>query len=252
LPADEIFGQHPHRVRFEWGRRGVREAAERGDAIVIVDVLRFSSCVAAAAARGASVYPCAFAAAADELAERIGGFVARAPGSPTRFALVPAFSGAQPNQKIVLRTLNGAECTLLAARAPLVVAGSLLNAAAVGAALAKYVTEAGRCVTVVACGERLTQPAPGEEGLRFAIEDHLGAGAIIAAIGGDLSPEARVCADAFEASRGRLADLLMECASGRQLRAWSLEADVQFAARLDACDAVPVLRDDHYERGLAS
>jgi 2-phosphosulfolactate phosphatase len=247
MGQDPVFNQHPHRLRFEWGRCGVREAAERGDVVVIVDVLRFSSCVAAAASRGASVYPCAFAGEADELAARVGGFVARAPGSPSRFALVPTFSAAKPDEKIVLRTLNGAECTLLASEAPRVIAGSLLNASTVGANMSKVVATGDLGVTVVACGERLTNPAAGDEEMRFAIEDYLGAGAILSAAGGDLSPEAQVCAAAFERSGGNLLELLMHCGSGRQLRAWGLEDDVRFAARLDACGVVPVLRAGCYE-----
>jgi 2-phosphosulfolactate phosphatase len=246
LGQDPVFNQHPHRVRVEWGRRGVREAAARGDVVVIVDVLRFSSCVGAATARGASVYPCAFAAEAEELAARVGGFVAKAPGSPTRFALVPTFSEAHADDRIVLRTLNGAECTLLASGAAQVIAGSLLNASAIGAAVSKLVDSRELRVTVVACGERLTKPSPGEEEMRFAIEDYLGAGAIIAAIGGDLSPEAQVCAAAFEGSRDRLLELLMESASGRQLREWGLEDDVRFAARMDACASVPIWREGRY------
>jgi 2-phosphosulfolactate phosphatase len=250
LPAmmqEATFNQHPHRLRLEWGRRGVREAAERGDVVVIVDVLRFSSCVAAAASRGASVYPCAWAAEADELAKRIDGYVARAPGSPTRFALVPTFSDAAAEDRIVLRTLNGAECTVLASAAPRVFAGSLLNAAAVGATISTIIASSDMCVTVVACGERLTKPAPDDEEMRFAIEDYLGAGAILSATGGDLSPEAEVCAAAFAGSRDRLPELLMECASGRQLREWALEDDVRFAARLDACGVVAELHESHYE-----
>ena len=247
LAQDPVFNQHPHRLRLEWGRRGVREAAERGDAIVIVDVLRFSSCVAAAVSRGASVYPCAWEAEADELAKRIGGYVARGVGSPTRFVLVPTFSEAAAGDKIVIRTLNGAECTLLASSAPTVIAGSLLNATAVGAEVAQIIDTTDRCVTVIACGERLRKPAPGDEEMRFAIEDYLGAGAILSAVGGDLSPEARVCAAAFEGARDDLLELLLECASGRQLRSWGMEDDVRFAARIDACGVVPVLRGGRYE-----
>jgi 2-phosphosulfolactate phosphatase len=245
---EPLFSQHPHRVRLDLGRQGVRDAAERGDAIVIVDVLRFSSCVAAAVERGASVHPCAFDAEAADVARRVGGRIASAPpGSRAGFALVPEFSEAAARETIVLRTLNGAECTLLASSAPRVFAGSLLNASAIAHAAAEFIASSDVCLTVVACGERRTKPVEGEE-QRFAIEDYLGAGAIISAIGGDLSPEARVCAAAFEGSRERLLDLLLDCASGRQLRSWGLEADVRFAAQLDACGAVPVLRDGRYER----
>jgi 2-phosphosulfolactate phosphatase len=160
---------------------------------------------------------------------------------------VPTFSEAKADEKIVLRTLNGAECTVLASAAPHVIAGSLLNASVVGAALSKIVDTSELCVTVVACGERLTAPAPGDEEMRFAIEDYLGAGAILSACGGDLSPEARVCATAFDGSRDRALDLLLECASGRQLRTWGLEDDVRFAAQIDASNVVPILRDGCYE-----
>jgi 2-phosphosulfolactate phosphatase len=247
MTQEATSSQHPHRLRLEWGRRGVREAAERGDVVVIVDVLRFSSCVASAVSRGASVYPCAWAEEADELAKRIDGYVARAPGSPTRFALVPTFSDAAAEDRIVLRTLNGAECTVLASTAPRVLAGSLLNASAVGASISAVIASSEQCVTIVACGERLTKPAPGDEEMRFAIEDYLGAGAILSAAGGDLSPEAQVCASAFDGSRDRLLELLLECASGRQLRDWALEDDVRFSARLDACGVVAELHDSRYE-----
>jgi 2-phosphosulfolactate phosphatase len=244
---DTLFNQHPHRCRFDWGRRGVRDAAARGDVIVIVDVLRFSSCVAAAVERGASVYPCAYDAEADEVALRVGGRVATAPpGSHAGFALVPAFTEAQPGEAIVLRTLNGAECTLLAASAPHVFAGALLNASAVARAVTRILDAGDLCVTVVACGERGSEPMDGEA-ICFAIEDYLGAGAVLAAMRHNLSPEARVCAGAFERSRGDMLDLLLDCGSGRQLRAWRLEDDVRFAAQIDTCTTVPVLRDGRYE-----
>lgn len=247
---DPTFNQHPRRVRFDWGRRGVREAAQRGDAVVIVDVLRFSSCVAVAVDRGASVYPCAYAAEAAELAVRIGARVALAPdGSRAGFALVPTFSEAAAGESIVLRTLNGAECTLLAEPAPYVFAGALLNVSAVAGETRSLLASGDLCVTVVACGERLSAPgAPEDEANRFAIEDYLGAGAILAAIGGDLSPEARVCVAAFERSRADVLDLLLDCASGRQLRSWGLEADVGFAAQIDLCSSAPELMAGCYRR----
>lgn len=242
---DPTFNQHPYRCRLDWGRRGVRDAAARSDVIVIVDVLRFSSCVAVAVERGASVYPCAYDAAADEIARRVGGRVATAPpGSHAGFALVPAFTDAQPGEAIVLRTLNGAECTLLAASAPNVFAGALLNASAVGRAAMQILDAGDLCVTVVACGERSSEPMDGEA-ICFAIEDYLGAGAVLSAMR-DLSPEARVCAAAFDRSRADVSELLLDCGSGRQLRAWGLEDDVRFAAQIDACDSVPMLRDGRY------
>jgi 2-phosphosulfolactate phosphatase len=84
--------------------------------------------------------------------------------------------------------------------------------------------------------------------LRFAVEDYLGAGAVLAAIARAASPEADVCAAAFLGSREDIAALLWECASGRELRAMGLEQDVIDCARLDVYDVVPALRDGAYAR----
>ena len=59
---------------------------------------------------------------------------------------------------------------------------------------------------------------------------------------GKTSPEAAVCAAAFEAVRGRLEALLLGCASGRELVGRGFAGDVVHAARLCAYDAVPVMR----------
>ncbi len=65
----------------------------------------------------------------------------------------------------------------MCARAYLFV-GALVNAAAVGRAVSSILARTEAAVTVVACGERW--PAPTDDGeLRVAIEDYLGAGAIL-------------------------------------------------------------------------
>ena len=50
--------QERYDVRFEWGPAGMRALACQVRAVVIVDVLRFTSAVDAALSRGAVVYPC--------------------------------------------------------------------------------------------------------------------------------------------------------------------------------------------------
>jgi 2-phosphosulfolactate phosphatase len=97
----------------------------------------------------------------------------------------------------------------------------------------------------VACGERWPEPA-GDEPLRVAVEDELGAGAILAALaarGHSLSPEADVSAGAFRSAAPRLDDLLWDSGSGRELRAKGLAADVRHAARLDLYDCAPAMQD---------
>lgn len=51
------FDQSPYEIKVERGERGARAAAERGDIVIIVDVLSFSSTVTAAMEHGAEIYP---------------------------------------------------------------------------------------------------------------------------------------------------------------------------------------------------
>ncbi len=162
------------------------------------------------------------------------------------YSLSPrTFVDAAPGSKVVLPSLNGAMCSIRAGEAPHAFAASLLNASAVAAEVTRLreITRLG--VTVVACGERWRDD--NEDGaLRFAVEDYIGAGAVLSRISAERSPEAAVCAAAFEGSRGDIAELLWECASGRELRAMGLGEDVVDCARVDVFDVVPVLRGGWY------
>ncbi|HEX6420946.1 MAG TPA: hypothetical protein VFZ77_20760 [Acidimicrobiales bacterium] len=93
-------------------------------------------------------------------------------------------------------------------------------------------------MTVIACGERWRDGS-----LRPALEDHLGAGAVISGLEGDRSPEAQAAAAVFHDARGRLPTVLRACASGREQVARGWEADLAHASALGVSSAVPVLRD---------
>ncbi|MET8954515.1 2-phosphosulfolactate phosphatase [Streptomyces sp. NPDC004393] len=92
---------------------------------------------------------------------------------------------------------------------------------------------------MIAAGERWPDGC-----LRPALEDLLGAGAVIAALrqcGRDrLSPEAAVAAAAFQAV-GDVAATVTTCASGRELVDLGYADDVAIATEPDACKVVPVL-----------
>src|SRR5215208_547495 len=51
------FDQSSYHVRCEWGERGVATLAPNVDAIIIVDILCFSTCVDIGTSHGALVYP---------------------------------------------------------------------------------------------------------------------------------------------------------------------------------------------------
>ena len=234
--------QHDFRSRFEWGQTGVRILAGQADLVVIVDVLLFSTAVSVAVERGAVVIPHRFRDDTAELhARSVGATLAsherRGPG-PT---LSPAsLSVLRPGEHLVLPSPNGATCSVLAAEAgALVVAGCLRNASAVG----RFAAALGGPTAVIAAGEIWP-----DGGLRPAVEDLVGAGAVLAALDPrSLSPEAKTAAAAFRAARDDLLGLLQTSSSGRELDAAGFGADVAIAAQLDATDLVPVLRDGAFQ-----
>lgn len=244
------------RLRFGWGPNGLRRLAPRADVVVIVDVLSFSTSVDVALGRGAVVLPyrwgdggeLAYAAAQDAVA------ASRRPG-PGRLSLRPSsLTEIEPGTRLVLPSPNGSALTFAAeaAGARVVYVACCRNASAVAAAIEG---EGGDgVVAIVAAGERWK----GSTGpLRPAVEDLLGAGAVLARLtdgfearhsfdhvaGPDVaSPEARAAAAAFRDAEPQLADRLHTCASGRELIARGFEADVPLAAALDASELAPRLR----------
>jgi len=243
------WSQHEYRCRLEWGRRGARVAAERGDLLVVVDVLSFSSAVVTAVQHGGIVYPCAWSDDPVALARRLGAEAAVSRHDvPTlgRFSLSPpTLLAIEPGTRVVLASPNGATCSRYGRAVPRLLVGALVNARAVAAAVARRVADGDLAVTVLACGERWHQPNEDGE-LRFAVEDYLGAGAILAGLPPSFtrSPEALVCQGAFRSAGADLATILAESGSGLELRAAGYPQDVEHSARLDVYDAVPAMDGD--------
>ena len=134
-----------------------------------------------------------------------------------------------------LASPNGAEVSLAAADAgAMVLVGCLRNASAVAAAA----RDLGGPVGVVAAGERHPDGS-----LRLAVEDLLGAGAILAALGGRPSPEARAAVAAFLDAAPTLLATIADSSSGCELVGRGHAADLPLAAAHDVSRVVPVLVD---------
>jgi 2-phosphosulfolactate phosphatase len=244
------------RVRLAWGRRGAHDAAERGDILVVVDILRFSTAAATAVHHGALIYPCATDEALyTALARRVGGEVAlhhAATPTSTRYSLSPrSFLTVEPGARVVLPSPNGATCSQYGSQAPALFVGALVNEQAVAEAVSHLLNgDSSLNATALACGERWR--TPDEEGaLRFALEDYLGAGAILAALPFSQTMEAQVCAATFRAMRDQLDAALWACESGQELRDKGLGEDVRFAAQLNVYDTAPILRGERLEAFVA-
>ncbi|MDY0910299.1 2-phosphosulfolactate phosphatase [Microbacterium sp. CFBP9034] len=202
------FDQSTYQVRLDWGSDGLARLAP-SDVVVVVDVLQFSSTVIQAVERSETV-------ALDAAAHAV--------------------------------SLNGAAVALAGGQsASTVLLGGLRNASAVARAVLDVQRQRGErtSIAVIACGE-LTSAEPGAA-LRFAVEDLLGAGAVIDALA-DLgidhsSPDAAVAGESFRALRGAARHLLTASGSGLELEALGRRDEVLAAAAVDAASVVPVLRD---------
>jgi 2-phosphosulfolactate phosphatase len=227
-------------ARFEWGVEGLQALLPHVTTVVIVDVLSFSTSVDIATSHGARVYPARWRdERAANLANKLGAVLA---GSPeTHWSLRPSSLVSIPDgTRLVLPSPNGATLTAIAAESnATVLIGCLRNAGAIGALLR---ASAG-AVAVIAAGERW-QVTGGS--LRPAAEDLIGAGAILHAMGGTPSPEARAAIGAFESVEDNLLDTLWDCASGRELIGQGHPADVALAAEYAVSEAIPRLRTDGF------
>ncbi len=228
--------QGRHALRFQWGPLVAATIAE--GVCVVVDVLRFTTAVEAAVTGGVAVYPYRWRDAtgtATAFAASVQALLADGSG-PAGLSLSPSgLAALAPGTSVVLPSPNGSTCALLASKAGArVVAGCLRNAAAVGA----WADKADGPVTVIACGEKWPDGS-----LRPAVEDLLGAGAVLAAMTKDPSPEARAAIAAFRDAAHDLPELLSQCASGRELTEKGWQADIGYAAQLNVSTTVPILTD---------
>lgn len=243
-----VYQQHGYRVRLEWGPDGLEVLAPECSVLVIVDVLSFTTAVDVAVRRGASVLPVRtdlgrVGAGPDAVApDVVLASRDRAAGwslSPSSLLSLPA------GTRLALPSPNGATLSAAAAaHGAVVLAGCLRNASAVAAAALDLAAASPGVVGVVAAGERWRPHGR----LRPALEDLLGAGAVITALGAaNCSPEALAAAGAFDgAYRRGLGSQLAQCSSGRELIAGGFGADVELAAEFDVSQTVPVLGDGEY------
>lgn len=253
-----IYGQDGYGLRLEWGPDGVRQLAPACRVLIIIDVLVFTTSVDVALGRGARVLPLPWRdERADEAARVAGATLTRTGLTRTAegFAVAERSTGwtLRPSSLIsvpagtflAIASPNGA--TLCAAAADLgatVLAGCLRNAAAVGAAARELAGDGP--IGVVPAGERWHRTE--SRGLRPSLEDWLGAGAIVSAVGArDRSPEAELAALGYAAAGGRVAELLAGSVSGRELAHAGVPVDVELAGAVDCGDVVPILMNGVFE-----
>jgi 2-phosphosulfolactate phosphatase len=215
----------------------------RDRAVVVFDVLRATTSMAAALAAGVKeirIFPdldSARAAAAGYAGHRLlcGEHACLPPpgydlgNSPGQF--LPTHAGAT----LFMCTTNGTSAIIAARTAPVVLTGALVNAAAIAVRLAQE----NRNVVLLCAGTNG----------KVAMEDVLGAGAVVNELSQRTelrfeSDVARMSARLFEGAKANLQSALADSQGGRNVVAAGLEPDIVFAARLNALDTVGVVKDE--------
>ncbi|MFK3982755.1 2-phosphosulfolactate phosphatase [Micromonospora sp. NPDC050397] len=241
-----VYAQPGSGARFDWGLGGAAELGRVCSALVVIDVLSFTTSVEVAVSRGTRVHPFPWGAQAAEYARRLGAVAAVGRGAVTDqhpWSLSPAALRTAPVvPDLVLPSPNGSTISAAASASGVpVVAACLRNAPAVG----RWLIDQGygtseRPIGVIAAGERWPDGT-----IRPCVEDQLGAAVVLdvlATVPGGLSVEAAVALAALS-SVPDLPAAVRGCVSGRELIYRGFGADVEIAAQVGVSQVVPLLSD---------
>jgi len=216
-----------------------------GKTVVVFDVLRATTSIAAAMAVGVESIrifsdiqsALAAAEAAGKTGEKplLAGEVSalRPPGfdlgnSPRQY------NSSHQGRRVFLATTNGTKAIVAASGAATVLTAALVNAGPT----ARFCRALGADVTLLCAGT---------EG-QFSLEDFVGTGAVLSALRQtgevQVGNDAALAAEAFfTARRDQLRQTLASGQGGRNVVRAQLEPDIDFAARLDALDVVCRVED---------
>jgi 2-phosphosulfolactate phosphatase len=224
--------------------RDATDESFAGRAVVVFDVLRATTTMTAAMAAGVREIRIfgdtesarEAAAAAREPKPLLCGEAQCLPPAGFDLGNSPGAlnRAAHEGRSLYMSTTNGTRAIIAARSAKLLLAGALVNASGVARVLA-------------ASGLDVTLLCAGTNG-QLAMEDVIGAGAVADALRKLAKVElesdaARMTLRLFQAARGDLRGALAEAAGGRNVIAAGLEADIDFAARLDVLDVVGRVHD---------
>jgi 2-phosphosulfolactate phosphatase len=232
------FDQTQFDLRCEWGLAGLQAVGADVDAIVIVDVLSFTTALDIAVSNGARVFPYRWKDdSAKAFALSRNAILAGNRREREAFSLAPASLRAIPaGTALVLPSPNGSTLSLHVKSVP-TFAACLRNAPAV----ARQASLRGSRIAVIPAGERWS-----DDSLRPCVEDLVGAGAVLASLPGTMSPEAELAVAAFLACRDTLRERLSTCGSGRELIGRGFPEDIELAAEYAVSSAAPILLGECY------
>jgi len=231
-------------IRVETDLEGGREAGTRGDVVIVVDVLRFSSSVVVGLACGADAFiPVRTLAEARKLGKRNRRLILageRNGVKPRGFHLGNSpteFENANLKGKtIVITTTNGTAALESSRGARWLLVGSFINARAVSTA-ASRLSEDGNGISIILASR------PG----CIFLEDFLCTGMLVTNMADEdekMNDEAIAARLAWASAENDFQEILMRSFHAVYLESIGYEQDVEFCLRKDVYDLVPHLKGD--------
>ena len=228
-------------INLEWGVKGLKKFKPVSDVIIIIDVLSFSTCVDIVLNKSAFIYPYKYMDDTTILySMQVGAELASTQRSKNNYSLSPgSLLNIKSGSKLVLPSPNGSELSFLSGSAGIITLTACLRNCR---AVAEYAMELGKNITLIPAGEKW------EDGsIRFAIEDILGAGAVISFLDGNFSAEALFAKDLYNTLKSDVCGILSECVSGKELIEKEFETDVRLACETNVSDSIPVFNVNRFE-----
>jgi 2-phosphosulfolactate phosphatase len=221
---------------------GVRRAVQREDIIVIIDVLRCSSSIITALAKGTKrIIPVKTVIEARKIHDNHPDFILAGernsiPPSGFQLGNSPwAFSRAIVNGKhIVLTTTSGTKAISEAKNVNHVLIGALINANCVAKTASRLAEKDGMNIALIVAGQKNN----------FSLEDFIGAGAIADSLSDKamLSDSAQAAILAFRKAKQSLYEVIAHGNHARYLIDIGFEEDVRFCTRLNSFQITPYYR----------
>ncbi|MDJ0087892.1 2-phosphosulfolactate phosphatase [Pantoea allii] len=237
------YSQQAYNIRLEWGIPAVEHLAGEVDAVVIIDVMSFSTCVSLAVENGARVYPYPWKDhSVTHYALSVGAIAANSDRrfSGEGYSLSPhTLLHVCKGEKLVLPSPNGSAICFRAREWGVpIFTGCFRNLSATAAACRLF-----ERLLIVPCGERWPDGS-----LRPCIEDYVSAGGIIAALGrSGLSPEAETAVAAWQYHQAVNVASLHDCSSAKELIQRGFVDDVTLCLALDTATQACYLTGDFFE-----
>lgn len=217
----------------------------QGRTVVVIDVLRASSTIAAALHNGArAVIPVADMAEAGKIASNLDPSSYLLGGERHGDKIEGYHLGNSPieytaevvkDRTVILTTTNGTRALAKARAAEHLLVGSFLNASAV----ISFIEAAGRDVAIICAGKQD----------RVSLEDTLCAGMLLQRLWGEDAPAllpdaARLAYTQYKHDRERLGEALRNAAHARYLAEKGYGSDVDFVLRTDALPVLPLYKEN--------